>query len=67
MGGGGVGVGGGGVGVRAGVDVEGADVAVGGIIVGVGESGTGELGAVGTVVGTTARAVAVARTIARDD
>ncbi len=60
-------MGGRGVGVRAGVGVEGADVAVGGIIVAVGDDGTGELVAVGTVVGTTARAVAVARAIARDD
>ena len=56
-------MGGRGVGVRGGVGVAGADVAVGGIIGAVGKGGTGEV----VVVGTTARAVAVARAIARDD
>ena len=55
-------MGGSGVGVRDGVGVEGADVAVGGMIVAVGDGGAGEL----VAVGTTARAVAVVRAIARD-
>jgi hypothetical protein len=56
-------VGGRGVGVRSRVGVAGAAVAVGGIIGAVGEGGTGAV----VAVGTTARAVAVARAIARDD